>query len=356
MVTLTIKTLTPLWTGNYDRKSEFLKSTSIIGSLRWWFEAIIRGFGYYACDPTLNPCELKESVSDICLACNLFGCSGFRKQFLFRVGELDKTNLFFKTESNKWWLNRQYQNQDKVLWGECNIEIIGLNENAEELLSSLLLFIQNYGGIGAKTQNGFGQFIIKTQLNNEEENHLRRIYVILKHSESFKKNRNSNWYNFNDFFLLKYRINIEDPLINYFINKVNPLKKEPENWENNYIPCSFDLKYNCEFNKQQIGIKKVYKETHKFNKHFLNSIFGSKKSGSRIFFSHLFKENIEDNYYYLKIWGFIPEILLKNNKLILEVFQDEIDAHLRNNMFKYAELLTRETGKQLIVDVLKNEL
>ncbi len=47
-----IKTLTPIWTGNVYGDSTELRETSILGSLRWWFEAIVRGFGGYACNPT----------------------------------------------------------------------------------------------------------------------------------------------------------------------------------------------------------------------------------------------------------------------------------------------------------------
>ncbi len=51
-IKVTLKTLTPFWTGNVDGKSNELKLTSIIGSLRWWFEALVRGMMYYACDST----------------------------------------------------------------------------------------------------------------------------------------------------------------------------------------------------------------------------------------------------------------------------------------------------------------
>ncbi|WP_343426310.1 type III-B CRISPR module RAMP protein Cmr1 [Candidatus Amarolinea dominans] len=40
---ITIRTLTPLWTGGVDATSDRLHATGIIGSLRWWYEAIIRG-------------------------------------------------------------------------------------------------------------------------------------------------------------------------------------------------------------------------------------------------------------------------------------------------------------------------
>lgn len=46
-----IKPLTPLWTGNEKRESKVLRETGILGSLRWWYEAVVRGLGGKACDP-----------------------------------------------------------------------------------------------------------------------------------------------------------------------------------------------------------------------------------------------------------------------------------------------------------------
>ena len=37
-----LKIKTPLWTGDIDSRSDLLQPTGIIGSLRWWTEAILR--------------------------------------------------------------------------------------------------------------------------------------------------------------------------------------------------------------------------------------------------------------------------------------------------------------------------
>jgi CRISPR-associated protein Cmr1 len=42
-LSITLKTLTPLWTGGADGKVDRIHETGIIGSLRWWYEAIVRG-------------------------------------------------------------------------------------------------------------------------------------------------------------------------------------------------------------------------------------------------------------------------------------------------------------------------
>ncbi|MBK9094822.1 MAG: type III-B CRISPR module RAMP protein Cmr1 [Anaerolineae bacterium] len=42
---ITIRTLTPLWTGGVDGAMDRIHETGILGSLRWWYEAIVRGLG-----------------------------------------------------------------------------------------------------------------------------------------------------------------------------------------------------------------------------------------------------------------------------------------------------------------------
>lgn len=44
-LTINLKTLTPLWTGGADGKSDRLHATGIIGSLRWWYEVVVRELG-----------------------------------------------------------------------------------------------------------------------------------------------------------------------------------------------------------------------------------------------------------------------------------------------------------------------
>ncbi|MHC1568694.1 MAG: type III-B CRISPR module RAMP protein Cmr1 [Candidatus Syntropharchaeia archaeon] len=97
---LKIKTLTPLWTGDVDRECKRIKETGIIGSLRWWYEALVRGLGGYACDPTSERrCELRsvqEALDEqICPACQLFGCTGWSRRFKSKIVDIPLGNLNF---------------------------------------------------------------------------------------------------------------------------------------------------------------------------------------------------------------------------------------------------------------------
>ena len=66
-IKVTFNTLTPLWTGDAWGECRELKLTGIIGSLRWQFEALVRGMEYKACDSTSeNKCKVEvKNVNDI---------------------------------------------------------------------------------------------------------------------------------------------------------------------------------------------------------------------------------------------------------------------------------------------------
>ena len=48
-----LKALTDIWTGGVNsRDGSTLHITGIKGSIRWWYEVLIRGLKGYACDPS----------------------------------------------------------------------------------------------------------------------------------------------------------------------------------------------------------------------------------------------------------------------------------------------------------------
>ena len=80
------KALTDLWTGSVDRKADRLVRTGLLGSIRWWFEVLVRGLGGGACDPSDTKCEDRNH----CVVCEFFGCTGWGRKFRFDV--LDESN------------------------------------------------------------------------------------------------------------------------------------------------------------------------------------------------------------------------------------------------------------------------
>lgn len=86
---ITLKTLTPLWTGGVDQTCDRLHETGLIGSLRWWYEALVRGLGGFACDPTSDD-RCPDENGKHCVACELFGCTGWARKFRLRVLDTSK--------------------------------------------------------------------------------------------------------------------------------------------------------------------------------------------------------------------------------------------------------------------------
>lgn len=138
-----IRTLTPLWTGGVDRQCDRLHETGLIGSLRWWYEALIRGLGGYACDPTedgrrceYNPKKDLPPQKQMCPACYLFGCTGWARRFRLQIiGE----NGGLKQDAIKKSVTFRF------------VPLRFISEDEWTLLSLTLRLIAEYGAIGGRT-------------------------------------------------------------------------------------------------------------------------------------------------------------------------------------------------------------
>lgn len=143
--TYQFKALTDLWTGSVTLEEENgqkkertgpdrLITTGLLGSIRWWFEVLVRGLGGNACDPTDTKCEGRNH----CVVCELFGCTGWARKFRFEV--LDANGNTKKDQIKR--------NQD------FNLRFTPLRPiRVEEwtLLDATLRLIADYGAIGGKT-------------------------------------------------------------------------------------------------------------------------------------------------------------------------------------------------------------
>jgi CRISPR-associated protein Cmr1 len=140
-----LKALTDLWTGsvtleekngqiNEKTAPDRLITTGLLGSIRWWFEVLVRGLGGSACDPTDTKCEGRNH----CVVCELFGCTGWARKFRFEV--LD-ANGNTKTDQIK-------QNQTFSL---RFTPLRPIRDEEWALLEATLRLIAEYGAIGGKT-------------------------------------------------------------------------------------------------------------------------------------------------------------------------------------------------------------
>ncbi|HLI82693.1 MAG TPA: type III-B CRISPR module RAMP protein Cmr1, partial [Bryobacteraceae bacterium] len=153
--------LTPVWTGDASSQGGRTRETGLIGSLRWWYEAILRGCGFYACDPSSGTCVYEDDrrLAGICLACQLFGCTGYSRRFRLEVeggggaGELLPIRL-----KNPGVANHRGWRVPKFLTKPFILKILPLYPKSmdTEGLSLTLGLIERFGAFGAKTSHGQG--------------------------------------------------------------------------------------------------------------------------------------------------------------------------------------------------------
>lgn len=168
-----LRTLTPLWTGGVDGSCDRLHETGLLGSLRWWYEALVRGLGGEACDPTEHSCiyDEKQPHNGLCDACQVFGATGWRRRFRLAVVKDDTAPLW---PSEDCMLNIRPPDRNRGWFlppgrmGTLTLRLDG-DEATLTLLAALLLFMERWGNIGAKPQLGYGLF----SLTNREELHQR---------------------------------------------------------------------------------------------------------------------------------------------------------------------------------------
>ncbi len=174
---INIRTLTPLWTGGLDGTMDRIHETGIIGSLRWWYEAIVRGLGGSACDASEHTCSFdmkkyRESKAadecqrlrdaGLCDVCQVFGATGWRRRFRVSIIE-DRTRLAWEPRDKAlnirpperargWYLLPGYVGTLTMIFeGE---------EKIISLLASLFLWLEKFGTLGARPQLGYGAFRI----------------------------------------------------------------------------------------------------------------------------------------------------------------------------------------------------
>jgi CRISPR-associated protein Cmr1 len=162
-VKLTLRTLTPLWTGGIDAgQSDRLHETGIIGSLRWWYEAILRGCGVRVCDPTAHNCTG-------CPACQAYGMTGQRRQWRFTIqsegrhsfvgdpfllpsGRIHRqtTRGRQRARAGGWYIGNGFV-------GDIALQALPLRPGTLHNVWELPLHLAaRWGGIGPKTQIGYG--------------------------------------------------------------------------------------------------------------------------------------------------------------------------------------------------------
>lgn len=129
-----MKALTDVWTGDLNGKQSRLVTTGLLGSIRWWFEVVVRGLGGSACDPTRHDCCDRRH----CVACELFGCTGWARKFRFDVLDADGS-----VQCDQITAGSSFQLSFTPLRP--------IREEERALLALTLRLIADYGAMGGKT-------------------------------------------------------------------------------------------------------------------------------------------------------------------------------------------------------------
>lgn len=163
-IVIRLQPITPVWTGDADQRGSRILETGILGSVRWWYEALLRGLGHYACDPSSGSCvyDEKRNLASICLACQLFGCTGFSRRFRLTVegggdaGQPKEIKLKSPGTNNHrgWRIPSNLTQPFSLIF--LPLAPGGLSDLEKDPLFCALRLIERYGALGAKASQGQG--------------------------------------------------------------------------------------------------------------------------------------------------------------------------------------------------------
>ena len=328
---VSLKPLTPVWTGNASGVSDQLRTTGLLGSLRWWFEGIIRGLGYYACDPTSDEasarCEYdsKKSGPQICPACWLFGTTGWARRFRLSASGLEAEPWYVLANPavarmHEGWLTRIYQSNSKVLWGErleMNFaEYLRVREGfdvVDRQVSALLSVLTKHGAIGAKPQNGYGA----VELLDVLPAHKGAISAFLKSPPEKIRARRSEpkgWFSLAR--TAFFRFQVRDTGV-YERGAVRIPSGVHARFERDVLPIAYDIRYKSRAKNfrtgagTDLGIRPLLKAFLLERRVNPADILGSpakepERIASRVFVTHLYRTPRGGGYEF-RVWMHLPE-------------------------------------------------
>ena len=182
-VTIPITTLTPIWTGDVNQKTEYLRATSFLGGLRFWTEGLCRSLGHKnICDITNSGTYggINRDIYDsedhpyVCLVCEVFGCTGKGRSFSLRVCDEKISNEPIGPivlNERKYVVNGRtkiprYLDGSPGKYGSFSLELTQMRPGTHfsELAAGLAIML-NWGTLGARDQYGYG--LVKATLPNE---------------------------------------------------------------------------------------------------------------------------------------------------------------------------------------------
>lgn len=242
-VKATFKTITPLWTGDTWQECKEIRPSSLIGSLRFWFETLMY-FGGVLKEEQFNKAlgrfekevdreKLKDfmkhngnNLSDILthldtnqkipLPSMIFGTTNWKSFIRIKNVDFDK-NKFSNKPTGRIILNKNWFWSKTNYQGELKIIFSVREEILESVFYPLLTFMDKYGYWGGKWSIGYGR--------------LRVEKIEIKNENTTGYEENKEWqkkeFNLAHFGLFTFKLeNGENPLIKRVINFNELLNQE----------------------------------------------------------------------------------------------------------------------------------
>lgn len=311
MPNLSVKT--PIWTGDIDKNNNELQITGIMGSLRWWAEAILRGLGYPACDPTgENKCPKQNQENKnpkLCASCMVFGATGLRSMFGLSADKKDD--------------------------GKIKLNFSALDKDFDESLVLVpLLIASKWGALGSKTQHGYGVFGIEDEIKTDVSRFTHSVDNIIKKRAGmgFGLRCNEGFGGFPN-------------LCEMFFAKVQ-FETDSNNWKNGMNAPVFSRKVK-KLIKNNRNIKRICENNENIQnylfgtirKFFLNGEAFSKMS-SKIHVSGAYE--VGKNLWEFRVWGWIGKNELPEN-FCREKFLNSLKKALQ---YINSDYWSKKLGKQ----------
>ncbi|MEM2614149.1 MAG: type III-B CRISPR module RAMP protein Cmr1 [Nitrososphaerota archaeon] len=321
-----LRTLTPLWTGDVDQNCLRVKETGIVGSLRWWYEALVRAYDGQACDPTDSTCDGKNH----CDACELFGCTGWSRKFRIEIKSNLKPipRLGVRTREKRMIKDRPKFLSRYVsgLFGELDIRIIpirSLKKNESHNLYKILQLVQGYGALGAKTSQGNGVVSIE-KLNGFE-------HVSVTSNKLKKSPEITNLPNLADFFFSKFRLEFKNSIASVIDRQLLwSTERDTGTWKDfwsnyGFLPIAFHARD---------AIRPVIRSRKR-----RHEVFGERGKGSKVFVSHGYR--IDESIVEIRMFGYSLEKREVNT--LRQEFQNKLPQYISRDSMRPLKIEVKET-------------
>lgn len=350
---LNLTPLTPIWTGNAEGIRESLRITGLMGSLRWWFEGIVRALGHFACDPTTkDACQYdpeKKPFHDLCPACWLFGTTGWARRFRLTGSGLHASDWCIMAAPevarlHENWLRSVYKPGSKVLWGDAlklhftrhfpgdeTTEATDL----DSIFCGLLNTISRFGALAAKAQNGFG--VVGWRETPQFDQTALSQFV-----NAFPEDgrETDGMFNIGETAFFEFTV----PNVGRYAMPT-PEMKIPRSASPDYLsrvlPIAYDIRYKSSTRQfrtgagRDRGIRPAVKIVlgRRAEQVVGTNARSSNRSASRVFVSHLYRLTPRDPYRF-RSWVHVPPDLVRQREAVTGAIQNVVTEMFPGSSYK----------------------